>query len=46
MKYVIHVYVRGYWNQTKFPHTQSIVAKLREASQIGKTFIPLCEKVV
>ena len=38
-KYVIHVYVG-----TKFPMYK--VWWLREASQIGKTFIPLCEKVV
>ena len=32
----------GYWNQTKFPIHK--VWWLREASQIGQTFIPLCGK--
>ena len=36
MKYVIHIYTRGYWNQTKFPIHK--VWWLREATQ---TFIPL-----
>ena len=36
--------IRGYWNQTKFPIHK--VWWLREATQIGQTFIPLCEKVV
>ena len=38
-KYVIHVYAG-----TKFPI--HIVWWLREASQIGQTFIPLCDKFV
>ena len=36
--------IRGYWNQTKFPIHK--VWWLGEASQIRKTFIPLCKKVV
>ena len=41
VKYGIHVYVciHSYWNQTKFPIHK--VWWLREASQIGKTVIPL-----
>ena len=33
----------SYWNQTKFPTHK--VWWIREAAQIGQTFIPLCEKV-
>ena len=36
--------IRGYWNQTKFPIHK--VWWLREGSQVGQTFIPLCEKVI
>ena len=36
--------IHGYWNQTKLPIHK--VWWLREASQIGQTFIPPCEKVV
>ena len=37
--------IRGYhWNQTKFPIHK--VWWLREASQIGQTFIPLYEQVI
>ena len=36
--------IQGYWNQTKFQKHK--VWRLREAAQIGQTFIPLCEKVV
>ena len=41
VKYVIHVYVVN-GHRPNFPHTK--VWWLREASQSGKTFIPLCEK--
>ena len=36
--------MQGYWNQTKFPIHK--VWWLREASQIGQTFIPLCEIIL
>ena len=39
VKYVIHV--NDYWNQTKF-HIHKVWC-LREATQIGQTFITLCE---
>ena len=35
--------IPGYWNQSKFPVHK--VWWLREASQIGQTFIPRCEKL-
>ena len=35
----------SYWNQTKFT-IHKVWCLLREASQIGQTFIPVCEKVV
>ena len=34
--------ISGYWNQSKFPIHK--VWWLREASEIGQTFIPLCEQ--
>ena len=41
VKYAIHMRLL---EPDQNSHTQSMVAKLREASQIRQTFIPLCEK--